>query len=102
MRTGRGPAPRKDADPRTTHRVASLSIHPEETLLLTSTNKEGVMDGRGSYLTPKQVMEALSISENVLYREMQYGSLKSISCRIGRQWRVSARGLEQLASVGAE
>lgn len=83
-------------------RVAFLSIHPFETLLLTPTNKEGVMDGRGSYLTPKQVMEVLSISENVLYREMQYGSLKSISCRIGRQWRVSARGLEQLVSGGAE
>lgn len=56
------------------------------------------MDGRGSYLTPKQVMEVLSISENVLYREMQYGSLKSISRRIGRQWRVSKAGLDGLFS----
>lgn len=97
MRKGKGPAPGKDADPRTTHRAVSLSIHPFQTPLLT-TNKEGVMDGRGSYLTPKQVMEALSISENVLYREMQYGSLKSISRRIGRQWRVSAAGLDGLFS----
>ena len=47
-------------------------------------------------LTPRDLMRILGISENVCYRELQYGALKSIAFRVGSQWRVSAAALERL------
>lgn len=54
--------------------------------------------GRGPYLTPKQVMDLLNISENTIYHELRDGSLRDVACRIGRQWRVSSRALDDLLS----
>ena len=56
---------------------------------------------QGRFLTAKQLMDELDLSENTIYHELQYGSLKSIAFRVGRQWRVSACALERLMS-GAE
>jgi len=41
-------------------------------------------------------MERLQLSENTIYHELQYGCLKDIAFRIGRQWRVSEAALERL------
>ena len=51
---------------------------------------------QGRFLTAKQLMDELSLSENTVYHELQYGSLKSIAFRVGRQWRVSEAALERL------
>ena len=50
--------------------------------------------------TAAQLQEILSLSENTIYYELQYGSLKSIAFRIGRQWRVSEAALERLMAGG--
>jgi len=64
------------------------------------------LDGRvdvarqGRILTAKQLMDELCLSENTVYHELQYGSLKSIAFRVGRQWRVSEQALERLMAGG--
>lgn len=50
------------------------------------------------YLTPKQLMARLNLSENVIYRELEFGFLRGISRKCGRQWRTSAAGLDGLFS----
>jgi hypothetical protein len=55
---------------------------------------------QGRFLTAKQLMDELSLSENTVYHELQFGSLKSIAFRIGRQWRVSEAALERLMAGG--
>ena len=60
---------------------------------------------RDKALTPAELMQRLQVSENVIYRELQYGFLSSIAFRIGRQWRVSEAALEALIgqrSVGRD
>ena len=54
------------------------------------------LPGHGGWLTPKEVQEWTSLGEATVYREIQYGVFRPISLRVGRQWRVSASGLEQL------
>ena len=49
-------------------------------------------------LTPAQLMERLQLSENVVYYQLQYGCLKDIAFRIGRQWRVSEAALDRLTN----
>lgn len=51
---------------------------------------------QGRTLTPAQLMERLQISENTTYYALQYGFLKDIAFRAGRQWRVSEAALERL------
>ena len=51
-------------------------------------------------LTTAQLMERLQLSENTVYHELQYGCLKSIAFRIGRQWRVDEAALERLMAGG--
>ena len=55
---------------------------------------------QGRFLTAKQLMAELSLSENTVYHELQFGSLKSVAFRVGRQWRVSEVALERLMSWG--
>jgi len=57
-------------------------------------------DGVGRTLTPAQLQVKLQLSENTVYHELQYGSLKTIAFRIGRQWRVSEAALERLMAGG--
>lgn len=65
------------------------------------TSSTGLRHSGVRYYTPAQVMEVLQLSENTVYHELQYGALKAIAFRIGRQWRVSAAELENLfASPG--
>jgi len=47
-------------------------------------------------LTPAQLMDRLQCSENTIYHQLQYGCLKDIAFRIGRQWRVSEAALERV------
>ena len=63
---------------------------------------QGQMDTarQDRFLTAKQLMDELSLSENTVYRELQHGSLKSIAFRVGRQYRVSADALERLMAGG--
>ena len=49
------------------------------------------------FLTAAQLMEILSISENTAYHELQYGSLKEISFKVGRSWRVRESDLRLMA-----
>ena len=51
---------------------------------------------QGRFFTAAQLMEELQLSENTVYHELQYGCLKDIAFRIGRQWRVSQAALERL------
>ena len=55
---------------------------------------------QGRFFTAKQLMDELNLSENTIYHELQFGSLKSIAFRVGRQWRVSEAALERLMSGG--
>ena len=50
----------------------------------------------GVTYTPRDLMELFGVSENTIYRELQYGCLKSIAFRVGRQWRCGANALERL------
>jgi len=66
------------------------------------TESDGHVDTarQGRFFTAKQLMDELNLSENTIYHELQYGSLKSIAFRVGRQWRVSEAALERLMSGG--
>jgi len=56
----------------------------------------------GRCLTPAQLQEMFGVSENTIYHELRYGSLKQVAFRVGRQWRVSEVALERLMAERAE
>jgi excisionase family DNA binding protein len=54
------------------------------------------------FLTAADLMRELQLSENTVYRELQYGSLKDVAFRVGRQWRISEAALNRLMRGGID
>jgi hypothetical protein len=66
------------------------------------TKPDGPVDTarQGRFLTAKQLMDALDLSENTVYHALQFGFLSGIAVRCGKQWRVSADALDRLMCGG--
>ena len=47
-------------------------------------------------LTPADLVALLRLSENTVYEELRSGSLVSVACKVGRQYRVSRERLRTL------
>ena len=87
------------AGPRATREASVFSVQHgrrDAAWMESQRRKGGTMERTSGFLTPKQLMERLQLSENTIYHELQYGSLKDIAVRIGRQWRCSEAALERL------
>ena len=72
------------------------SVRPEQPKKPASGSVAGLTYG------PRELMDRLNVSENTIYRELQYGFLKDIAFRVGRQWRVSVGALERLMEGGQQ
>jgi Helix-turn-helix domain len=93
MRQEEGRSPGGGDRPESHYKGAPMSIPERDCSSIARPQSQ-----RGRFLTPTQVMDELKLSENTVYRELEYGFLKGISLRCGRQWRISAEGLEKLFS----
>jgi len=67
---------------------------------MTESSQQGGNARQGRFLTAKQLMDALDLSENTVYHALQFGFLSGIAVRCGKQWRVSEAALERLMSGG--